>query len=84
MENETIKKPRSWKDGPYTFTEVIRQEYSNCIFSAGALEGHPVDTLYLQAEKNGKVTTQLLLRPDEMAAIAWVAAGALWTHTMEH
>ncbi len=59
------------------FTEVSAQEYTNCKFSAGVVEGHAVDTMYLMAEKNGVITTQLLLRPDEMAALAWVANGVL-------
>ena len=40
-------------------------------------------TMYLQAEKDGQATTQLLLRPDEIAAIAWVASGALWSWSMD-
>jgi len=73
------KQRKSWTDGPYRFTELICQEYTNCSFSAGIVEGHPVDTLYLQAEKEGTITTQLLLRPDEAAAIIWVMSGALWS-----
>ena len=65
------------------FQEVIKQEYSNCKFSTGFIEGHPVDTMYLRAEKDGVITTQLLLRPDEMAAIAWCCTGALWTKEMK-
>jgi len=82
MKNKNIRKHKQWKDGPYTFTEMIRQEYTNSKFSAGFVEGHPVDTMYLQAEKDGKRTTQLLLRPDEMAAIGWVSIGALWSDLM--
>lgn len=62
-----------------TFYEVIAQPYPNCKVSAGSVEGHPVDTLYLRLEKDGVITTELLLRPDEMAAIAWCATGALWS-----
>jgi len=79
MKNPSIVNPRHWTDGEYEFTEMIRQEYPNCCFSAGLVKGHPVDTVYLQAEKDGIVTTQLLLRPDELAAIAWVATGVLWS-----
>ena len=82
MENKSINTPKQWTEDQFTFTEVICQEYSNCKFSAGFIDGHSIDTLYLQAEKNGKVTTQLLLRPDEMAALAWVAAGALWSEAI--
>lgn len=82
MKNKSIEKPRRWKDGQFTFTETICQEYTNCKFSAGFIKGHPVDTMYFQVEKDGKITTQLLLRPDEMAAIAWVATGSLWSEIM--
>ena len=79
MRNQTIDDPRHWIDGELEFTELICQEYSNCKFSAGTVVGHPVDTIYFQAEKDGTITTQLLLRPDELAAIAWVATGVLWS-----
>ena len=82
MRNASIENPREWRDGDLEFTEIIYQEYDNCRFSAGLVAGHSVDSLYLQAEKDGQVTTQLLLRPDEMAAIAWVACGALWSWSM--
>lgn len=61
------------------FTELIRQAYQNCVFSAGAVEGHPVDTLYLKLERDGHTDTFLLLRPDEAAALAWCLTGALWS-----
>lgn len=77
MKNQT--KDDVWSDGPYTFHEVIKQEYSNCKFSAGFVDGHPVDTMYIRAEKDGAVTTELLLRPDEVAAISWIASGVLWS-----
>lgn len=79
MKNKSIENPKQWAEGDLKFTETICQEYSNCKFSAGQVDGHPVDTLYFQAEKNGQITTQLLLRPDEMAAVAWVITGALWS-----
>ena len=69
----------TWEEGGYTYYEVIRQEYINCCFSGGVVEGHPVDTLYIRAEKDGVVTTQLLLRPDEVAAIGWISSGLLWS-----
>ena len=65
------------------FTEIVSQPYSNCKFSAGYVEGDPIDNLYIQAQKNGKVTTQIIMRPDEMAAIAWVATGILWSYEIE-
>ena len=83
MKNKSIQNPKQWVEDGLKFTEVVCQEYSNCKFSAGFVEGHPVDTVYLQAEKDGVVTTDLLLRPDELATIAWVATGVLWSKQME-
>lgn len=61
------------------YTELVSQPYSNCIISAGLVDGHPVDTLYLKFERNNETGLTILLRPDEMAAIAWCASGALWS-----
>lgn len=74
-----------WHESGLTFTEVIRQEYggNNCIISAGFVKGEnkpEVDTNYLRLEKDGVEPTVLLLRPDEMQSIAWVASGAVWSH----
>lgn len=70
-----------------TYTELIRQEYAgnNCVISAGFVEGDnkpEVDTCYLRLEKDGVEPTVLLLRPDEIQSIAWVSAGAVWSHLM--
>ena len=83
MKNESIGRDKSWVEGGYRFREAISQEYANCKFSGGFIEGHPVDTMYLRLEKDGVVTTHLLLRPDEVAAIAWVASGVLWSEHMK-
>lgn len=66
-------------------TELIRQEYSgnNCIFSAGSVEGHATDSLYLKLEKDGEAPTTILLRPDEAAAIVWCLSGVLWADLVE-
>lgn len=69
----------TWQEDGLTYTETIRQAYSNCVFSAGMVEGHPVDTMYLQLERDGKRDVCLLLRPDEAAALAWCLTGVLWT-----
>lgn len=65
----------------YRLYETGRQEYAgnNCIFAAGLVDNHPVDTHYLLMEKDGQEATVILFRPDEMAAIAWLCSGALWT-----
>lgn len=77
-----------WSLEGLTYTEVQRQEYTgnNCIFSAGFVEGEnkpDVDTMYLRLEKDGVEPTILLLRPDEMQIIAWLAGGVVWSHLME-
>ena len=79
INQSTTTDHREWQEGDLHFTEVIRQEYSNCKFSAGMVEGHPVDTMYLRLKRDGKIDTDLLLRPDEAAALAWCLNGALWT-----
>jgi hypothetical protein len=55
------------------------------VISAGFVEGKnkpKVDTCYLRLEKDGVEPTVLLLRPDEIQSIAWVASGAVWVHFM--
>ena len=68
---------KTWQDGDLTFTELISQPYNNCEFSAGTVEGHPVDTLYIKWER-GEGGRILLLRRDEAAAMAWCLTGALY------
>lgn len=87
MKNRSIKHPCKWKKDGLIFTEIIRQEYgeNNCIVRGGYVEGEnkpPVDTIFLRLEKDGVEPTTLLLRPDEMQAIAWVASGTIWSHLM--
>ena len=65
------------------FTEIISQSYSNCKFSAGFVKGDEKNNMYLQLEKWGKVTTQIILSPDAMAAIAMVASGVLWSYEID-
>jgi len=60
--------------------EAVRQQYANCCFSAGHVTGIDPDTLYLRLEKDGEDTTTFFLRPDELSAILFVGAGALWAH----
>jgi len=66
------------------YTEIVRQKYggNNCVFSAGFVEGYDnsEDTMYIKLERDGEEPTILFLRPDEMAAIAWLAGGVLWSH----
>lgn len=69
----------------YELYELARQEYggNNCVFAVGLVDGHEVDTHYLWIEKDGEHPTILLLRPDELAAIAWLCSGTLWSHLIE-
>src|SRR5690349_14369655 len=66
------------------YEEVLRQEYSEnkCIFSAGFVTGHAVDTMYIRLEREGEEPVVILFRPDEMASIAWLASGVLWSNEM--
>lgn len=87
MINKSIESPNVWEKDGLNFTETIRQEYTgnNCIISAGFITGDnkpPVDIVYLKLEKDGVEPTVLLLRPDEMQTIAWVATGVVWSYLM--
>lgn len=66
------------------YTELINQKYggNNCTYSAGFVEGYenPEDTMYIKLERDGDEPTIIYLRPDEMAAIAWISNGVLWSH----
>jgi hypothetical protein len=63
----------------YTQIELVAQEYTNAKISAGFLDGASMDTMYIQLERDGEEPTIILLRPDEMAAIAYCASGTLWS-----
>ena len=67
----------------YVYTELISLPYQKCIISAGMVEGHPVDTFYLLFDRVDESGLTILLRPDEMAAIAYCATGVLWSHLEE-
>jgi hypothetical protein len=64
------------------YTETIRQDYANMQFSGGIESGQPVHTLFIEIERMGPPGEIgylcYLFRPDEMAALAWIAAGVLW------
>ena len=70
---------RTWEADGLTFAELCTQPYTNCVFSAGNVEGHPVDTLFLRWERDDGGGRMILLRPDEAAAIVHVLSGALWS-----
>ena len=77
-EQYTAKHPK------LTYNEIVRQEYADSsAISAGLVTNHPVDTLYLRFERPKEEATTILLRPDEMATIAWAAGGVLYSMLME-
>lgn len=75
----------TYEYGEMELHEVIRQEYdkNSCVLSAGIVEGHPIDTLFLRLARDGEEPTNILLRPDEAQAIIWLLSGALWSHQMD-
>jgi len=81
MINQSLN-DKTWRDGDLIFTEVIKQAYTDCCFSAGFVKGHPVNTVYLMIDRGGKTDVLLTLRPDELAAIAWIATGVLWSQAV--
>lgn len=83
MINQAIGTEKTWTEDGLTYRELIRQEYTNSSFTAGEVEGHPVDTLYLRLERDGNVDTFLLLREDEAAALIWCLSGVLWSIRVE-
>lgn len=64
--------------------EVDRQTYAGngAYISAGYLGGHPIDTMYVEFGAkdvpNAEPTT-VLLRPDEVASIAWLCSSLLFS-----
>ncbi len=85
MKNQALDTARTFTatvDGyALTMTETIRQEYRDCVFSAGSVEGHPVDTQYLLFEDADGASREIfvLLRPDESAALAGCLIGNGWS-----
>jgi hypothetical protein len=73
------------KMGDLELLELARQEYTgnNCIFAVGLVEGFPPDTHYLYMWKDGADDLFIFLRADELASIAWLASGALWSHLVK-
>ncbi len=73
-----------WEQDGLRFIELSEQTYgtNNCKFSSGAVEGHPIDTVYLAWGKDSDNGGMLLLTPDELAAIAYVCGGTVWSHLL--
>lgn len=62
--------------------QACSQEYKDCKWSAGLVEGIEPDTLYLRLDSEEEEPLILFLRPDEMLAILSVCAGAMWSQEM--
>lgn len=67
--------------GELQFAEVADQLYAGngARFSAGFVAGHPVDNMYFRLERPGEDDVVILLRPDEVAIIANLLTGVLWS-----
>lgn len=76
IENKSLDNDRVWAEDGLLFTEVARQDYDNCYIAAGFVEGHLVDTMFIEFSKSNAT---YLMRPDEMAALAWCITGALYS-----
>ena len=61
------------------YTELCRQPYGDCVISAGMVEGHEIDNFYLELCREGETPTRVIMTADELAAIGWVAIGAVWS-----
>ncbi len=88
MKNKSIGNNNTWEENGLTYTEIIRQEYNgnNCIISGGFVDGEnkpEVDKIYLKLEKDNVEPTLILLRPDEMQIIGWIASGVIWSYLMD-
>jgi hypothetical protein len=71
----------TWQQDGLTFTEQYRNDYTNCSISAGTIEGHEDDTMYLRLHRHSEPGVlgddMTYLRPDEAAAIIWCLSGVL-------
>jgi hypothetical protein len=63
-------------------TPAAVQEYSNCFFEAGFVQGHPNDTVYIRLGREGVEPFIALLRFDEMLALSWVMSGTMWSSVL--
>lgn len=62
--------------------EICSQPYLFTEWSAGIVEGHPIDTIYLKVQRELEEPTTILLRRDEALAIIHLLSGALWSESL--
>ena len=55
---------------------------NNLVVSGGVIHDHPVEHVYLKWQKDEDDGSMLLLKKDELAAIAWISTGTLWSVLM--
>ena len=70
-------------DSGLTLEETGEQPYADARFSAGLVEDHAHDTIYLKLEREGEESLTVLLRRDEALAVIWLLAGALWSESIQ-
>ena len=68
---------------PVTLEKVTEQPYDDAMFRAGLVDGHDIDTIYFEVEREGRPELTMLLRSDEALALIWVLTGALWSEQMK-
>ena len=68
---------------PLIHRETGNQPYTDCILSAGLVDGHPHDDIYLKFARQEEEPTVIYVRRDEALAIIWLLAGALWSGEIE-
>lgn len=92
--NEFVTLCETWEKDGITYAEMCRQSYVNLLFSAGTMSANPpkvgherneVFFRFARIDADGNETGDggmLELTRDELAAIAWVCNGALWSVLM--
>nr|BDD45453.1 hypothetical protein 21 [bacterium] len=86
--NPSVEQARLWEADGLRFEELIFQPYENLRYSAGKVYGSPGHQVYLMVERIDegqapRVITHMLLSAEELASIAWVATGTLWSHLVD-
>ena len=61
---------------------AMQQEYADCTFSAGLVDGIEPDTFYLRLQRLDDEPMMIFMRPDEAAAVLYVLTGATWSAAM--
>ena len=80
------ERTKTWTIDGLTYHESADLYYpaNECHFSAGRVEGHAADSIYIRLEKDNDPAHEIfiLLRPDELAALFAVGSWALRDHML--